>query len=257
MKKIVIIGVCLLIAVALVFITPSVFAPTPDDTGNSVPMMPVSTAPDHYEILHNENFAYILTTPKNATENMPLIVYLHGSGYSGSNPEILLLYDGFPRALTLGELPNIPAYVLIPQLPAQFNGWEHVKAELMALIDSVVTSCKINNDKICLTGYSMGATGAWKLAATYPDRFSCLVPISGTIAKVSSNLNALQAMPIWAFASKADTIVSPAYTTDFIDALKATNPNCKATLLETAEHTATWNVYKSTEYNIFQWMLAQ
>jgi len=251
MKKLIIIGACVVFAVILVIFGTKVLAPTPE-----TPLLN-STAPAHFTDNTFENFGYILTTPQNATENMPLIVYLHGSNSRGSDPNYLLQQAGFPRSLILGELENIPAYVLIPQLSADITGWERVKSELMRLIDKVAADCKADTSKICLTGYSMGGTGAWKLAATYPDKFSCLVPISGSIANIESNRQALKDMPIWAFVSNADTTVLPSYTTEFVTDLQPLNENCTATVLDGAAHEATWQIYQYSERSIFQWMLEQ
>lgn len=251
MKKLMIIGACVVFAAILILFGTKVLAPTPEK-----PLLS-STAPDHFTVESFEDFNYILTVPQNATENMPLIVYLHGSDSRGSDPNYLLQQAGFPRSLILGELENIPAYVLIPQLRPEITGWERVKEELIRLIDKVAADCKADTGKICLTGYSMGGTGAWKLAATYPEKFSCLVPISGSIANMESNRQALKDMPIWAFASNADANVSPNYTTEFIADLQALNENCTATIIDGAAHEATWQIYKHSESSIFQWMLAQ
>lgn len=251
MKKPIIIGACLVFAVALFLLGSQVIAPTAED-----PTL-ASTAPDHFSVGYYEEFGYILTTPKNATENMPLIVYLHSASGKGNDPNKLMQIPGFPKSHIFGELDRINAYVLIPQLPADENGWEHVKPALMQLIEKVAADCKADTAKISLTGYSMGATGAWKLAATYPDKFSCVVPISGSIANVEMNRQALKNLPIWAFASNADTVIPPSYTTEIVSALQETNPNCNVTILDGATHESTWQAYKAYGNQIFEWMLAQ
>lgn len=49
---------------------------------------------------------------------MPLIVYLHGGSGKGDNLSLITSEDGFPKYLQSGELGDVRAYVLIPQLPS-------------------------------------------------------------------------------------------------------------------------------------------
>lgn len=257
-KKYIIIGACVVFAVILILFGTKALAPTPEVP---FPTTPVSTAPEHISIEDFEdpecNFRYILTTPKNARENMPLIVYLHGENGKGNNPNALLQLPGFPKAHVFGELAQIDAYVLIPQLPADENAWHVVMPALIKLIDQVAEETKADTAKIALTGHGMGGTGAWRLAATYPDKFSCVVPISGSIPNMEMNRIALKDMPIRAFAGDGDTIPPSSYTTEFVAALSGTNPNCTATILAGHTQETTWDVYKSKEYDIFQWMISQ
>ncbi len=251
MKKVIIICACVVFAAVLVFFGTQVLAPTPEN-----PTL-TSTAPDHFTVEHYEELAYILTTPKNATESMPMIVYLHSADGKGSDPNKLLQLPGFPKAHVFGELEQIDAFVLIPQLPADKAGWELVKPELIRLIDKVAADCKADVTKISLTGHGMGATGAWKLAASYPEKFSCVVPVSGSIANIALNQQSLKDIPIWAFASNADTVIPPSYTTEIVAALQNINENCTATVLDGIAHENTWQVYKATNPSVFEWMLAQ
>lgn len=69
-----------------------------------------------------ESLGYLLYTPSNAKADMPLIVYLHGGHGKGSDLSILTDTDGFPQYLADNLLGDIPAYVLIPQLPADQRG---------------------------------------------------------------------------------------------------------------------------------------
>ena len=81
-----------------------------------------------------ETFRYWLYTPKNPVENMPLIVYLHGSSGKGDDLNILMNEDGFPQYLKNGQLGDVPAYILIPQLPAEKRGWASVSQSVYQLI---------------------------------------------------------------------------------------------------------------------------
>ena len=63
-------------------------------------------------------FGYWLYTPEKPTEGMPLIVYLRGANGKGEDLNLVVANEDFPKYLQSGELGNVQAYVLIPQLPA-------------------------------------------------------------------------------------------------------------------------------------------
>ena len=69
-----------------------------------------------------DDFRYWLYTPENPTENMPLIVYLHGASGRGEDLNLVVADADFPKYLRSGELGNVRAYVLVPQLPSEMRG---------------------------------------------------------------------------------------------------------------------------------------
>lgn len=124
-----------------------------------------------------DKFQYILYTPKNATENMPLIIYLHGHG----TPNLDSLND------ELGMLRNEAdkksnAYILAPLLPPELDlgkkgMWKGIEPSIMELIESVVVDNQIDRKKISILGGSMGADSAIEIVSLHPDVFSCMVGI--------------------------------------------------------------------------------
>ena len=179
---------------------------------------------------------YLLYTPANAQADMPLIVYLHGGHGKGSDLSILTTTDGFPQYLAEGMLGEIPAYVLIPQLPADQNGWKAVDDTVMSLIDKICTENRIDRNRISLTGHSMGGTGTWDIALLHPDVFSRIAPMSGSIQTTAETLSALSDMPIWTFVGDADKVVKPESTEQFIAALQEQNANAKLTVFADTDH---------------------
>ena len=126
-------------------------------------------------------FRYWLYTPSDPTENMPLIVYLHGGSGKGDDLNLITAVDGFPQYLQSGQLGDVRAYVVIPQLPSTQKGWVNAAESISELIDHTVSTYKINRNNISLTGHSMGGTGTWNLACTYPSLFARIAPLSGSI----------------------------------------------------------------------------
>lgn len=182
------------------------------------------------------SMGYLLYTPANAQPDMPLIVYLHGGHGKGSNLSILIDTDGFPQYLADGLLGEVPAYVLIPQLPEDQRGWKPAAETLMQLIELVCEENHINRSRISLTGHSMGGTGTWDLALSYPDVFSRIAPMSGSVDTTAATLAALKSTPVWAFVGEDDVVVRPDSSERFIIALKQQNADAQIMVFPETDH---------------------
>jgi len=205
----------------------------------------------------NTDFNFWLYTPQNAEAAMPLIVYLHGGSGKGNDLDILISNDGFPKYIYDGDLGSIGAYVVIPQLNSNKTGWTDVKENIRSLINYMVENFGVDKSNVSLTGHSMGGTGTWGIAVSYPKIFARIAPLSGSIKNTTANISALSAMSVWAFVGSADTIVQPSYSIDFIAELSKTNSNAKCTELEGAGHFDVPSfVYLSDEYNLINWLIS-
>ena len=181
-------------------------------------------------------FQYWLYTPSNPTENMPLIVYLHGGSGKGNDLNLLTSVDGFPQYLQNGLLGDVRAYVIIPQLPTTQKGWADISESIYDLIDSMITNYQINKNNISLTGHSMGGTGTWNLACIYPMLFARIAPLSGSIRNTADTIDKLKNIPVKAFVGSADSIVSPNYSKEVVAALKAAGGNAEVIVFDGADH---------------------
>ena len=170
-----------------------------------------------------ENINYWLFTPKNATAEMPLIVYLHGGSGRGDD---------------IGKLTNnVPAYIVFPQLASKYKaGWSANQTGVQKLIESLVKNYKIDTDRISLVGHSMGGTGTLAVASAFPRLFSCIMPMSGTCEVTDKTVSALSALPIRAFIGSADTIVKPENSMQILDAVKAAGGEVEVCVFEGADH---------------------
>lgn len=181
-------------------------------------------------------FRYWLYTPLNPTENMPLIVYLHGGSGKGDDLNIITSADSFPQYLQSGQLGDVRAYVIIPQLPGTKQGWADAAEAVSDLISAAISTYKINSNNISLTGHSMGGTGTWSLACTYPDLFARIAPLSGSIRLNQDTVGKLKNIPIRAFVGSADKIVPPESSEKAVAALKAAGGKADITVFDGADH---------------------
>lgn len=202
---------------------------------------------------------YWLYTPVGAKqEQLPLIVYLHGGSGKGSDLQRITSADGFPQYLQTGKLGDVRAYVICPQCPESARGWQEAAEQVFALIDSVCARYPIDANRIILTGHSMGGTGTWALAALAPQRFSCIVPMSGSVALTRRNQQALSKLPIWAFVASDDRVVDPSSSADCVSRLNAAGAQARLTVFEGAGHRDVPALaWLDEELGLLSWMLAQ
>ena len=119
-------------------------------------------------------FNYWLNVPKNAKDNMPLVILLHGDGQI-NNSEKLKKWFLVDYAAHYTKTP----FVMIAPV-ARTTSWvdDSIPTTLKGLIDKTVKDYKINTNKIYIMGYSRGAIGTWNMVNMYPNFFAAAVPIS-------------------------------------------------------------------------------
>ena len=196
---------------------------------------------------------YWLYSPEN-TEADVLLVYLHGGSGKGDDLNILL-NNGFPKYLYEGKLGNIDAYILIPQVPSGVTGWANISTTVKDLIVDIADTYSINMSKISITGHSMGGTGTWSMALRYPEMFSKIAPLSGSINLTDENLGKLSGCNIWAVVGSADEIVDPQASVKFIEALNAVGNESKISVLEGYTHFDVPDVYLDKNFGLTDWLL--
>jgi predicted esterase len=211
-------------------------------------------------VTQSTTMGFLLYLPRtygqDPAQTWPLILFLHGSGENGTDPE-LVAATGLPELLT-GDA-DYPFVVVSPQARGEAN-WNTQLRPLMALVDYVQSNYAVDVKRTYLTGLSMGGIGAWDLALNYPQRFAAAVPIAGGWIfgsdAVPKRICDLKDMPMWVFHGAQDDIVLPKQSQLLVDALRACGSDVKFTLYPDANHRESWAI----AYNdpaLFEWLLAQ
>jgi predicted peptidase len=186
---------------------------------------------------------YRLFVPDGLTEDkaFPLVLALHGSGERGSDNENHVrshrLAEGWAEAKIQKRH---PCFVLAPQCPlkkqwvnAAWSGGSYrisrtpVSAELACvsnLVNRLIKKYPIDEDRIYVTGISMGGFAVWDLIMRYPGRFAAAVPMSGDGDK--SRVASIAHVPIWNFHGENDEAVPVAGSRDIIVALEHAGTEC-------------------------------
>jgi len=158
----------------------------------------------------------------------PLVVYLHGAGERGTDPNELRSWG--PFAAVQNGL-HIPGIVIGPQCRPD-SGWS--PDSIMQLVEHAASRYNVNRDRIYVVGFSMGAYGTWQTAASNPDVFAAIVPICG--GGSLENAKALAKVPTWAFHGDKDNVVPLVESQSMVEAMLAAGGQPKMTVIPEAGH---------------------
>ena len=175
----------------------------------------------------------------------PLLLFLHGAGERGDNLAAVKVH-GPLKLVDQGR--KFPFIVVAPQCPA--NDWWRPDG-LAALLDEIERRYRVDQQRVYVTGLSMGGFGTWSLALEFPDRFAAIAPICGGghwwVAPRIKHL------PVWVFHGKKDSVVEYARSVEMVTALKKCGGNVKFTTYPKADHDSWTVTYKNPE--LYRWLL--
>jgi len=116
-------------------------------------------------------------------------------------------------------------------------------ANVMALIRSAVEEFRLDEDRIYITGQSMGGAGTWGMLAFYPDVFAAAVPVCGSGDVASAPAIVAGGTAVWAFHGDADPRVPVEASRRMIAALRAAGGHPKYTEYAGVKHDAWMDTY--------------
>jgi pimeloyl-ACP methyl ester carboxylesterase len=181
-------------------------APTPVSpfTGGSI-------GPGHQEAYSfisssGEEIIFWLYLPEayDGSQTWPLIISLHG--FLGFEPSLEIVREQSPPAY-IGPDVEFPFIVISPRAPS--GSWALYHEPMEELIELLGESLSIDPDAQFLTGFSTGVIGTWQWALAFPDRFTGIALIAGTLSlnpndPVPENICLLKDLPVWVAHSEAD-----------------------------------------------------
>ena len=195
---------------------------------------------------------YLIYLPENYGKEQkawPLVVFLHGAGERGSDLN-RVKFHGPPKRVEQGSA--FPFILVSPQCPTD-KWWPNMIEHVMALVDETAENYSIDENRIYLTGLSMGGYGTWTIASTYPQRFAAIAPVcGGGQPYLAGNL---KNTPIWAFHGAKDPVVPLQQSQQMVDAVNQSGGNAKLTVYPEADHDSWTETYNSDE--LYEWLLSQ
>ncbi len=200
---------------------------------------------------------WVLFVPKAAAkpkegEKFPLIVFLHGSGETGTDGKKQAEVGLGPAVKKQAE--TFPAYVIFPQ--SQKRSWQAGGPDsdrALRILDQFVKENPVDPNRIYLTGLSMGGFGTFSLAVSQADRWAAIVPICG--GGLPSHAEKFKHIPCWCFHGDMDKAVAVTYSRFMIEALKKVGGEPKYTEYPGVEHNSWDKAYATPE--LYTWLFAQ
>ena len=219
-----------------------------------------------------ERHAYRLAAPQfpEPGREYPLILFLHGSGESGTD-NLKQIKVGLPALVgALLKRPNPePVIIVAPQCDATnrfvrglaFREDYSMPSEpapalalALEIVKHLVATHQADPQRLYITGLSLGGFATWDAVQREPELFAAAVPLCG--GGDTALAPALKRLPVWVFHGTDDRSVPVECSRRMVRALKsAGNRRTRYTEYEGAGHDI-WNrAYASPE--LVEWMLGQ
>ncbi len=223
---------CTIMACAIPFVLP--FGVAAQAVGDS----PALTPGLHSLSLPREGepaIRYAISIPHSYSPStpVPLILALHfgvgGGGADGAGRDVVQILIG-PAFAELGAIIVGPDSV-----KGDWSSPENEKA-VNALLDSVQARYSIDKKKVVVTGFSMGGTGSWHFAESFPERFSAAIPVAGRPPATAAGWR----LPVLAIQSHDDQVVPFGPTEARIAELQKAGVNAKLIPLTGITHYETY-----------------
>ena len=218
---------------------------------------------------------YYLHIPRTYTgqKAVPAIVYLHGYA------PWLDKTNWHELSYGLADLAEARGYVVIAPFARSNTDFQSIgEADVLRVLRLAQQRLKIDPDRIFLLGYSMGGSGAYTLAAHYPDLWAGCVVLCGRkkqymwrdfdpakVEPFKRHLLDIESgephapnflhVPTLVFQGTADVLVQPEQAYAFVDYLNSTGAKAKLVRLEGQSHWIADEVFSTP--TAFDWMDAQ
>ncbi len=216
-------------------------------------------------------FKYRLLKPAkiDAGKKYPLVLFLHGAGERGSDNVAQL--KSFPTVIATDEnREKYPCFVLAPQCRAD-KKWSDVNwsdptsqplpekpsEDLQAALAELKAVCNaepVDENRIYLTGLSMGGYGSWDLAERMPEHFAAVAPICG--GGDNSKADKLVKLPIYCYHGDQDQAVPVVRSRGMIEAITKAGGHPKYRELSGIGHNC-WDRAYSDADGVIPWMFEQ
>jgi predicted esterase len=168
---------------------------------------------------------YVVFVPHNynPAQRYPAILFLHGAGECGNDGRLQTTVGLGP--FVKQREANFPFIAVFPQCESTegriLHRWDLNQPDgkrALAILDQVKRSYSVDANRQILTGWSMGAYGAWTMAAAEPKHWSAVLMVSGggdpALAPKVDHL------PFWLIHGKHDSVVPVERSQQLVSALK-------------------------------------
>ncbi|MCX6285363.1 MAG: prolyl oligopeptidase family serine peptidase [Bacteroidetes bacterium] len=212
--------------------------------------MLAQTSANHFSASRVVKMDYLLYLPSayniDKQAKFPLVLFLHGSGESGSDLN-LVNKNGLPKLISEGK--EFPFVVVSPQCPASESSWD--SRILKLLLEDIIANYRIDTNRLYLTGLSIGGWGTWDMAFRYPGLFAAIAPVCGFFDYILSD--EFRSTPVWIFHGAKDDVVPADRAISMFEAVRKQGGEVKITIYPEANHDSWTETYNNPE--LYRWFL--
>lgn len=196
----------------------------------------------------------------------PLLIFLHGSGQRGNDNErqlgnVSLFIDSLHQTnyacfILVPQCPKNDVWVKFPFFPKSLAATDTptTTARLcLSLIDDLQKKMPIDQNRIYITGASMGGEGVFDFLTRRPELFAAAIPVCSV--SDTSKAFLIKHIPVCAFHGDADKVNDVLYSRIMIDALKKAGGHPVYTEYEGVAHSSWLKAYK--EPDLLRWLFNQ
>ena len=217
-------------------------------------------------IFENDTLNYRILKPLNYDPNKqyPVHLFLHGSGERGKDNSSQLTHGG-SLFLKKENREKYNSWVIFPQC-SKNDRWPSISSDLwdqvfenkikkpnkslglvIRLMDEFIEEKDVDNQRIYLSGLSMGGMGAFEILYRRPDMFAAATPICSNgitqLAKLFANK-----VPVWIFHGSNDKVVSPKNSLEMARAIIESGGSPKMTLYADVDHNSWDNAFAEKDF---------
>ena len=201
----------------------------------------------------SEKFPYVLRIPTNMKSKLPLVISLHGSGLRGDgSDEMLDKVEGYGFAELLPLDKEIDCILVSPQL-CKGKMWSSYTIELGEFVKAMIKKFDADEDRVYLTGVSIGGFGTWFTAIEFPELFAAIAPVmGGGLPAYADQLD----MPVWAFHGENDKCVKVSNSIDMVEAMRKVGKveDIRLDIIPDIDHSAELFAYNDDK--LLKWFLS-
>ena len=202
-----------------------------------------------YTLSDGNTMQYVVRVPEDATENMPVIFWIHGAdqGYAEN-------VQNMGPIKAAEELDENRFIIFEPVIKGYLNN--DMMTVVDNFIDEVQQDYKFDTNRIILSGFSMGGAGTWAMGNNNPDKYAAIAPASyGIYSAAVENLKNSN-LPIYAMAGGGE-LEYCSKNEAVINELKELNPN-RDVVSVSVENLGHYNFYKEGyTQDFFDWCSKQ
>lgn len=217
---------------------------------------------------------YRLLKPINydSTKSYPLVLFLHGAGERGSDNYSQLKW-GVSHFAEPKMRKKYPAFVVVPQVP-EGQTWSTLNLEnrtnsfsvpmreeptepmrlSMELLEQLQQDYSIDENRLYVTGISMGGFGTFDLVERHSNKFAAAVPICG--GGDATRAFFLKDLPIWVFHGAEDETVPPEYSRTMVSAIRVAGGAPGYTEYPDEGHVGSW-VQAYSNPHLYEWLFSK